>query len=92
MVARKKTQVLTEHGRLACEACNFEFGAAYGTLGEGFIECHHTLALSALEKERRTRLEDVALVCSNCHRMLHRRRPWLAAADLKMLLLAVTGV
>ena len=57
--------------------------AAHGVLGEGFIECHHAVALSELSEERRTRLEDVVLVCSNCHRMIHRRRPWLAAAQIK---------
>jgi 5-methylcytosine-specific restriction enzyme A len=40
--------------------------ATYGQLGEDFIECHHRLPLSTTG-ERRTRLSDLALVCSNCH-------------------------
>jgi hypothetical protein len=47
-------------------------------LGEDFIECHHTLALSELQEKRPARIDEIALVCSNCHRMIHRRRPWLA--------------
>jgi 5-methylcytosine-specific restriction protein A len=67
-------------GRLACEVCNFDFGVVYGELGTGFAECHHKLPLS--EGVRRTRLEDLAIVCSNCHRMLHRRSLSLSIEQL----------
>jgi predicted HNH restriction endonuclease len=33
-----------------------------------------------------TKVEDIALVCSNCHRMLHRKRHWLSINELKQLL------
>ena len=55
-------------------------------LGEGFIECHHVTPVSELRAGTRTRLSDLAVVCSNCHRMLHRRRPWLTAAELRGLI------
>jgi len=73
LVARKKRSVYFEAGRLACEVCGFDFAAVYGPLGEGFAECHHTLPLAQSTGERRTRLSDLAVVCANCHRMLHRR-------------------
>jgi predicted HNH restriction endonuclease len=66
--------------------CAFDFAATYGPLGEGYIECHHTMPLSELASAKRTRVQDVALVCSNCHRMIHRRRPWLGIAQLGALL------
>lgn len=28
-------------GRRACEACDFEFKARYGEVGDGYIEFHH---------------------------------------------------
>jgi 5-methylcytosine-specific restriction protein A len=31
----------------------------------------------------KTRLIDLALVCANCHRMLHRSRPWPTIAELR---------
>ena len=31
-------------------------------------------------------VKDIALVCANCHRMLHRKRPWLNMDDLKKVL------
>ena len=35
-----------------------------------------------------TKEKDIVLVCSNCHRMLHRHRPWLSAVELKSVLLS----
>jgi predicted HNH restriction endonuclease len=56
---------------LACECCNFNFEVEYPGVGKDFIECHHMLPIK--DGERITELKDLALVCSNCHRMLHRR-------------------
>lgn len=67
-----KTRAL-ERGRLNCECCNFDFHQFYSTIGFNFIECHHKLPI-ANGGERKTRLEDLALVCANCHRMLHRKK------------------
>ncbi|MEY2304336.1 HNH endonuclease [Bacillus tropicus] len=65
------------NGRLFCEICSFDFYETYGEIGEDFIEGHHTIPVSELEEGHKTRVEDIAIVCSNCHRMLHRKRPWL---------------
>lgn len=59
------------NGRILCECCEFDFLGYYGSLGDGFIECHHKIHVST--GERITTISDLALVCSNCHRMLHRR-------------------
>lgn len=61
-----------EQGRIKCECCGFDFFDFYGAIGLNFIECHHKLPI-AKGGERYTRPEDLALVCSNCHRMLHRK-------------------
>jgi predicted HNH restriction endonuclease len=45
----------------------------YGVLGEGFAECHHRVPLAELQEGHPVRLSDLAIVCANCHRMLHRR-------------------
>ena len=55
-----------------CQVCQFDFGVSYGSLGQGFIELHHLKPLSISHENIITTLSDVALVCSNCHRMLHR--------------------
>jgi 5-methylcytosine-specific restriction protein A len=82
IVESKKAEVLGKLGRLACEACTFDFSARYGQRGEGFIECHHTAALSDGAQPRTTRLSDLVLLCANCHRMIHVRRPWLTLGEL----------
>jgi 5-methylcytosine-specific restriction protein A len=66
----KKRAVLKATGRLTCEACDFDFLSTYGERGCGFAECHHKLPLS--DGTRTTYLRDLAIVCANCHRMLHR--------------------
>lgn len=66
----KKRAVLRATGRLECEVCGFDFLLTYGERGRGFAECHHTLPLS--DGTRTTYLRDLAIVCANCHRMLHR--------------------
>ena len=81
VVQKKLKQTLQHTGRLACEVCGFDFAEVYGELGAGFAECHHTLPLADGE-ERTTRLQDLAVVCANCHRILHRTRPMPSIAEL----------
>jgi 5-methylcytosine-specific restriction protein A len=73
LAAKKKAQVLERHGALKCEVCAFDFGAVYGALGNGYIEAHHTRPVAKLAAGERTKVSDLALVCANCHRMLHRQ-------------------
>lgn len=72
LIERKKYAVLKSTGCLACEVCGFDFRDHYGNLGDGFCEVHHRVPLSAAILEVQTNLEDLAVVCSNCHRMIHR--------------------
>ncbi|HEX5483116.1 MAG TPA: EVE domain-containing protein [Terriglobia bacterium] len=85
IVNAKRQTSLKAMGRLRCEVCEFDFEEAYGSLGQGFSEVHHKLPLSKVESEIETRLEDLAIVCSNCHRMIHRRNPPLSMEKLKNL-------
>lgn len=85
LVRLAKARTAKRHGRLACEACGFDFGRTYGKLGENYIECHHLVPVSQLTPGMKTKLSDIALVCSNCHRMIHRKRPWITLDELKYL-------
>jgi 5-methylcytosine-specific restriction protein A len=63
------------HG-YSCQVCGFNFAAHYGALGEGYIEAHHKVPLSEIPDDGAVELspkEDFAVVCANCHRMLHRK-------------------
>ncbi len=85
-----KEQSLAEKGRLLCEVCEFDFSKKYGDLGADFIEGHHRLALSELPGATSMGIEDLALVCSNCHSMLHRKcstqDQWLTVDELRALI------
>lgn len=82
VVEAKKAAVLSSTGRLSCEVCGFDFSATYGSLGEGFCEVHHLSPLSASDESVTTTLSDLAVLCSNCHRIIHRPDPMLSVAEL----------
>ena len=65
LVRRKKEKLLRQDEASLCEACEFDFEVVYGDRGKGFIECHPTKPASELKAGEKTRLSDVALVCSN---------------------------
>jgi hypothetical protein len=69
----KKAHAIARDGALICEACDFEFAEFYGELGKGYGEVHHRRPIK--EGERHTSLNDLAILCANCHRMIHRTEP-----------------
>lgn len=85
LIRKIKEQALSENRMLSCEVCGFSFIEAYGEIGEGFIEAHHINPLHEREGETVTKKEDIALICSNCHRMLHRKEgeKYLSIEELK---------
>ncbi|MGC5001176.1 HNH endonuclease [Streptomyces sp. DT203] len=87
---RKIDAVLRQGHGLACEACGFDFEATYGPRGAGYIECHHVVPLHEAG-EGRTKLSDLALICANCHRMIHRRAPWPTPVELRNLIQETTN-
>ncbi|HRB71904.1 MAG TPA: HNH endonuclease [Flavobacterium sp.] len=83
LIESKKKEVLKMTGKLECEVCSFDFYKTYGEIGKGFIECHHIKQLSTYQVSQKTKSDDLALVCSNCHRMLHRNRNDMSIKTLK---------
>lgn len=75
IVVKKKQWVRQETGRLRCEACGFDFEAVFGPSLAGFCEVHHTIPLGGSTGVRTTRMEDLAILCANCHRAIHRLGP-----------------
>jgi hypothetical protein len=72
LAKQKKEAVLAVAGNLKCEICNFDFELCYGEIGKGFCEVHHLSPISGRSENTPTNLDDLAIVCSNCHKMLHR--------------------
>ena len=86
VIAIAKKRFLSVNGRFSCDACGFDFEKTYGPIGRDFIEAHHTIPVSDLKRTQKTHPKDISMVCSNCHRMLHVRRPWLRVKDIRRLL------
>ena len=72
---RKAAREAKRHHGLRCQACDLEFEERYGELGKGFIEARHLRPISSLEEGVAVSYDaatDFAVLCSNCHRMIHR--------------------
>ncbi|MEV0765180.1 HNH endonuclease [Nocardia sp. NPDC050435] len=70
-------------GDISCEICGFDFEKSYPGLGDGYVQVHHVVPLH-FSGEIESTLDDLVLVCANCHQMLHRGRPdWLTPDQLR---------
>jgi len=71
---------INEDWKLYCNACNFSFDLFYWEeLSLNYIEIHHKKPIFKYEWEDleiciNNALENLVPVCSNCHRMLHKKR------------------
>ncbi len=82
ILRKRKTHSARKAGKpIACEVCEFDFAVVYGERGRDCCEVHHRTPLHESGKTI-TRLEDLAILCANCHRMIHRYTPWLAVEEL----------
>ncbi len=89
LVALKKKLAYEINPLLPCEICGISLKQKYGKTGDGIIEAHHVFPISLLTEETKMKLEDLILVCPNCHRMIHHKRPWLTVEKIKLLLVEV---
>jgi 5-methylcytosine-specific restriction enzyme A len=81
IVKLKKINAKKE-GIFFCEVCAFSYQEAYGC---DYIECHHIEPIGN-SGERKTTLDKLALVCANCHRVLHKKfnNSYLSIEQLKI--------
>jgi predicted HNH restriction endonuclease len=87
LVKQAKAQWLQDtNGKLHCGVCGFSFLEKYGKHGAGFIEAHHGVPIASLTVETTVTIADLASVCSNCHRMIHRYQPLLTTQQLKQII------
>jgi 5-methylcytosine-specific restriction protein A len=78
-----KREACINHFGYTCQICGFCFEKYYGILGKEFCEVHHIEPLSEVGGEHDIDpKKDLIPVCSNCHSMLHKRKPALKPNDL----------
>ncbi len=71
LVEEAKRHHKQENGHLTCEVCGFDFEAFYGV---NYIEAHHETPLSSLNEETENTIDDLRLLCANCHRAIHSQK------------------
>ncbi len=82
LAPKKKAQFRSKHnGHLFCECCGRNF-PEYGNHHEAMFEVHHLNPLGTVTKPVETKLSDLALLCSNCHRVIHRHTPMISVKKL----------
>lgn len=80
-------QSCLQHHGYACRVCGFDFEKVYGSIGSQFIEVHHLIQLADAGPDHEVEPSaDLAPVCANCHRMLHKTRPPIAIEELQTIL------
>jgi 5-methylcytosine-specific restriction protein A len=84
---RMRTNVINKKGTM-CSACGFNFQNIYGERGRDYIEVHHIKPISSFNDKHHVNPDtDMEVVCSNCHRMIHRsRNNVLSIDDLKKII------
>lgn len=76
-----------EYYGTSCTICDFNFGALYGEVAEGYIHVHHLRPLSEIGNEYVVDpVEDLRPVCPNCHAVLHRRIPAYSIQEVRTFL------
>lgn len=88
--AQKIAQSRQQRGGISCEICGFDFEKFYPGLGDGYIHVHHVVPLHKTGEVRNT-LDDLVLVCANCHQMIHRPAQYLTPAQLAQIIGAGTN-
>ena len=63
---------IERHGRMFCEICRFSFSETYSFLANDIIQVHHQTPLALLNESTRTTLNDLMLICANCHFAVHQ--------------------
>ncbi len=72
---KKLRAAAVEHHGVTCKVCHFNFEEAYGERGRDYVEAHHLIPVSSLgEKTKVDPKSDMTVLCSNCHRMVHRKK------------------
>lgn len=72
---------------LKCEVCGFSFEEIYGERAKDYCEVHHLLPLAQLKEPMETSLENLAILCANCHRVVHLTNPPCTLEDLRKIVL-----
>lgn len=76
-------------GLLRCDICSCVASVLDAVFEDAIFEAHYVIPISEVG-ESKTRVSDMALLCANCHRLLHRaiarEKRWLPISEAKTML------
>lgn len=70
----KLAKAAKEYHGYRCQACGMSFEEIYGEIGQRYIEAHHLDPIASIKGKKISRdpKKDFAVLCANCHRMVHK--------------------
>jgi 5-methylcytosine-specific restriction enzyme A len=77
-----------------CMGCSLKLSDLYGPVAEGCIDAHHLIPLSSLDDDEVVRFDpkkDFAVLCPNCHRVIHRMEDCSDMEGLRKLIASGAG-
>lgn len=81
---QKLREMAIQHHGTTCVVCGFSFAKKYGELGKDFIEIHHLNPIFEYTEEINVNPKtDLVPLCSNCHRIIHKKSKMLSVEQLK---------
>jgi predicted HNH restriction endonuclease len=86
---RKRNRALIEAKKAKsdglCEVCKFSFREQYGLATPDCLVAHHINPISGRASASKTTLDDIALLCPNCHAVIHSFDKPLSLESLRQL-------
>lgn len=70
----------------SCEICGFAYRKYYKGITKVHLEAHHINPIAMRVKPSETKLEDIKLICSNCHTVIHSRKPIFTLEEVQKML------
>lgn len=83
LVAAKRIAARNAAGQLECEICGFVARSNYPFFDVEICEVHHRRPLSEGPESVKTKLEDLAVLCPNCHRAIHQTKPMMSVESFR---------
>lgn len=75
MLVRKRSEILRraalDGAKGCCSVCDRDFSKVLNGEGTRVLQVHHRRQMASLDKPRVTKIEDLAVVCANCHLLIH---------------------
>lgn len=87
----KKHYKIKNGGKLWCVACDLKPELLYDDRGERCIEAHHKIPIEELQPDSIVHVDDMAMVCASCHRVIHSQKPCLTIDEVRALKLAAAA-